>query len=74
MNEAEVKEAKLVALALAKIREFCQRSNECRYCPLCNNPGDMEKERCFIDADTPNRWDVDEALYRIGFYAGRREA
>lgn len=72
MNEEEVKEAKLVALSMAKIKEFCMKSNECQSCPLCSDP---EKGRgCHLGDNMPNGWDVDQSLYKIGFYAGRREA
>lgn len=70
MNEEEIKEAKLVAISMAKIKEFCAKSNACDNCPLYFSPD----HGCHLATRTPNGWDVDKALYKIGFYAGRRKA
>ena len=71
MDEEKIKEAKIITLAIAKIREFCQGINECKDCPLCMR---AEDSTCFFINELPNEWDADQALYRIGFYAGRKEA
>lgn len=70
MNEDEMKEAKIITLAIAKIREFCQKNVNCDDCPLCT---DTKVTACFFtDGGTPNKWDADGALYRMAFNDGRR--
>ena len=70
MKEDEMKEAKIITLAIAKLREFCQGIENCDECPLCV---DKKFVSCFFTDATPNSWDADEALYRMAFNDGRRE-
>ena len=70
MNEEMMKEAKIIALAIAKLSEVCQSHEDCDDCPLgygkLSNP-------CILATKTPNAWDADQALYRIGYMAGKGE-
>ena len=69
MDEERKREAKLITLAMAKIREFCQKQEDCAKCPL----GDPNRNTYCRCTDTcPQDWDPDEALYRIAYDEGRR--
>ena len=71
MNQEEIKEAKLVMLAAAKIREYCDKQERCEECPLFV-PESIET--CYMTTNTPERWDPDEIIYMIGYKAGKGES
>lgn len=69
LAESQSKEAKLLILSMAKLREFCQKwDRQCDKCPLQNH--DKSDEPCILTSDYPCDWDVDGTLYKIGFNAG----
>ena len=68
MNEENRNEAKLLAISMAKIREFCIKHKDCENCPLADCEGN-----CLLIINCPSSWDVDGTLYQIGFYAGKEE-
>lgn len=68
MNEERIKEAKLLALSMTKIKEFCQTQKSCDECPLTGTTRD-----CSLTDNCPGEWDVEKTLYRIGFNDGREE-
>lgn len=67
MTEQQIRDAKIITLAMAKLREYCGAQDDCLSCPL--SYGENESQ-CALNDTTPNKWDVDQALYRIGFKDG----
>ena len=71
MNDELMKEAKLVTLAMAKLSSFCRNQEDCDQCPL--SFGSKASNPCILNDHIPNSWDPDQALYRIGYIAGKGE-
>ena len=71
MNQEDIKEAKLVMIAAAKIRDFCNKQERCEECPLFVPEG---TETCYMMTRTPERYDPEEILYIIGYKAGKGES
>lgn len=72
MSKKEVKEAKLIGLAMAKLKDTCQNAESCSKCPLA-----IETEEgshiCRCTDTAPQEWDVDETLIVIGYQTGKGE-
>ena len=71
MNEDEKREAKLVILSIAKLRDFCNQRERCKDCPLCMDIK-RQSDGCLLTISAPSEWDPDEALYRIAYEEGRK--
>ena len=72
MSKEEVKEAKLIGLAMAKLKDICRSTENCSKCVLAiETEGGDFMCRC---ATSPQTWDVDETLIIMGYHAGKEEA
>lgn len=62
-------EAQLVALAIATIKEYCEK-HECISCPLVkeNNANIFV---CNLQEKTPSNWNAYKLIYKMGYRDGR---
>ena len=67
----KTKEAKLITLAIAKLRDFCRSQDDCNTCPLAEQTTGGNYI-CSCSDTSPQEWDPDTALYRLGFFDGRK--
>ena len=70
MDKEKIKDAKLMALATNKIKEFCQHMENCEICPAHL---DHSADLCYFSEIAPNKWDLDALLYRIAYFEGKGE-
>lgn len=72
MNEEKKKEAKIVILSIAKLRDYCKDQDDCSECPLNIKVVGESRATCHLTHNNPHSWDPDEALYRIAYEEGRK--
>lgn len=73
MNEEKKREAKMIILSIAKLRDFCKSQDDCMQCPLNIKVTGESARTCHLIHGMPHSWDPDEALYRIAYEEGRKE-